>query len=1266
MFHASVAVLPSTSCMYAVLLGFGAWLRGYYGVGLTCGSFAVLLGMAVAAPMFVPMGVAALHPENLGFLRVSALAIGALGAFAGLPTLLDTSYYGTSRPVWAMGNHLLYNFGVGGGAGADLYGTEPWHFYAKNLLLNFNFVAALALPALCLAERQLAIKLLPMYVTLAMFFKMAHKEERFLTMTYPLICLAAAVTADAIISCVEWAVRSCLKAVGMAQALGKAAFIALVLAFWMLSLSRSAALALYFRAPLQLYEGLYYSAADTQGLCVGKEWYRFPSSFFLPELEQLPAGAMSDPMDVFNRFCQLKRMTPVIQRLRSKGSMADMLGAWYLREWNVTSQCLATSCADTVFAALAVSVGPCAKEGLGRNKQDAKLKATNDYVQILYNHGLMQTPAKFQQPSKKRKAPSMPSMPSIIPAAKRQNTQVAPGLASGPLPAGRLKAPRRPANDSQTGKIVEFLKSNRLPQALQTLHDIARAYQCLSLKQVAKFADSLGMRTSEAGCRDFFDAIDALDLAEFPSYAGQKYFGRFARWAVRDFLADAGGAINQAKMLPLPVLERNGCCLQLEACPGSKASQLLLKPSGPIPQHNFQKGDWVLLTCPHTAKPSESTQGWGALCVEAEVVASFSFPEPQLEVKVMGEAVDVTVQKFLRQRVRLDKVANHVTLSRQLEALQRVCNVEPMQQQGSWNPHLIVQAMRKANNNKDAKEPTWVKHLLLCGDSAHAGREPDLAAQEVPGLSPHHPMLLEANESQRKALLEASACQMALIQGPPGTGKTTTALLLVRAWVAARQRPVLCAADSNIAVDNLVDGCAKAQLTVVRVGRPEATRPDLEQYNLLDMVKDTEPKQQYGAQRSILGRADVVCTTCSGADHPLVQHLSFARVLLDEAAQATELATLVPLMKLRPEGCVTLVGDHRQLPPTISNIDIDVEGFGTSLFERLTTQGIRPHLLTVQYRMHPCISTFPSGMFYKGQIRSGVTGAARRPPQGIYWPVPEVPVTFLPVQGRECPEGTSWSNSSEVEAVQAVLDSLLAWDDIQAEEVGIITPYAAQARLLRRRLGCPAPGRRALAARPTGPAAVEVSSVDGFQGREKDVIIVTTVRANAAGNVGFVGDPRRLNVTLTRAKRGLVVVGNLETLSADAAGWYPWLNWAQERGLVAGCEPTLPDAAEACAGLREPFGPWPRGLHEVPPDMNDRNLREASRYSDESECSYLVDLTLTHQSEAPPDAATWDELQCFAFLDAERSRLPWRAFYVPFSGARNQFGRYCLYRKRAP
>lgn len=282
MFHSSVAVLPSSTCMYAVLLGFGAWLRGSWALGLLCGSFAVLMAMAVAVPMFVPMGVAALHPDNLGFVRVVAVALTALVAFALLPSLLDWGYYGTKRPLWAMGNHLLYNFGVGGGgAGADLYGTEPWTFYAKNLVLNFNIVALMAVPSLALTWKRwrLFLALTPMYVTLALFFKMAHKEERFLTMTYPHICLAAAVTLD-------WILQ---RTVGSRSAIATFGALVVVACFWCISLSRNAALYHHFKAPLRIYEDFYYSNSsssfESSSLCIGKEWYRVPSSFFLPEMQ---------------------------------------------------------------------------------------------------------------------------------------------------------------------------------------------------------------------------------------------------------------------------------------------------------------------------------------------------------------------------------------------------------------------------------------------------------------------------------------------------------------------------------------------------------------------------------------------------------------------------------------------------------------------------------------------------------------------------------------------------------------------------------------------------------------------------------------------------------------------------------------------------------------------------------------------------------------------------------------------------------------------
>merc|ERR1719464_581730 len=136
--------------MHAVFLGFAAWMQRKPATALRVGAFAVLLGMPVAAPMFVPMGLAALQPSMLGFVGVIRVAVESLILFAAVPAVIDGWYYGASRPIWATGNHLLYNaLGVGGGgSGADLYGTEPWTFYAKNLALNFNLLAVLAAAAL--------------------------------------------------------------------------------------------------------------------------------------------------------------------------------------------------------------------------------------------------------------------------------------------------------------------------------------------------------------------------------------------------------------------------------------------------------------------------------------------------------------------------------------------------------------------------------------------------------------------------------------------------------------------------------------------------------------------------------------------------------------------------------------------------------------------------------------------------------------------------------------------------------------------------------------------------------------------------------------------------------------------------------------------------------------------------------------------------------------------------------------------------------------
>merc|ERR1719313_1367751 len=142
----------------------------------------------------------------------------------------------------------------------------------------------------------------------------------------------------------------------------------------------------------------------------------------------------------------------------------------------------------------------------------------------------------------------------------------------------------------------------------------------------------------------------------------------------------------------------------------------------------------------------------------------------------------------------------------------------------------------------------------------------------------------------------------------------------------------------------------------------------------------------------------------------MLEDMRFQSVLIDEAAQATELAVIMPLLHLKPNGSAVLVGDHRQLPPTIISVEAQKEGFAMSLFDRLAGRGVEPLLLDVQYRMHPAIATFPSAQFYGGRLRSGVGGMDRRPVKGIPWPEPQVPVAFFPVLTEEEREGSSFTN----------------------------------------------------------------------------------------------------------------------------------------------------------------------------------------------------------------------------------------------------------------
>jgi len=240
-----------------------------------------------------------------------------------------------------------------------------------------------------------------------------------------------------------------------------------------------------------------------------------------------------------------------------------------------------------------------------------------------------------------------------------------------------------------------------------------------------------------------------------------------------------------------------------------------------------------------------------------------------------------------------------------------------------------------------------------------------------------------------------------------------------------------------------------------------------------------------------------------------------------------------------------LIGDQCQLPPTVLSDVAQSENLGESLFTRLVTQGVRPTLLDTQYRMHPFIAEFASAAFYNGKLENGISHLARRPPEGFNWPNGHMPVAFCNlVKSEEKREGSTYTNPIEAEKVLWCLQEVSKNGALEPDQIGIVTPYKGQVNFIKRTIK----ERPSLEKFRRG---LEVESVDGFQGDEKEVIIFCAVRNNQDGKVGFLSDWRRLNVMLTRAKRGLIVIGSRSTLNSDPL-WKEWLLWATARGAIMG------------------------------------------------------------------------------------------------------------------
>ena len=406
-----------------------------------------------------------------------------------------------------------------------------------------------------------------------------------------------------------------------------------------------------------------------------------------------------------------------------------------------------------------------------------------------------------------------------------------------------------------------------------------------------------------------------------------------------------------------------------------------------------------------------------------------------------------------------------------------------------------------------------------------------------------------------------------LVQGPPGTGKTVTSATVVYHFQKATNAKVLVCSPSNVAVDQLCEKLNQAKLNVVRLTAKSrehvaSTVSYLSVHTIADkttMSKEyaelTQLEQQTPAQekrarhlrrqveKRILEEADVVCCTLVGAGDPRLNKMVFETVCIDECTQATECETLIPLVM----GCkrAVLIGDHEQLPPVLMNSRVIQAGLSTSLFERLVKNGFKPLMLQIQYRMHPVLSEFPSNMFYEGHLQNGVSRVQRQAVADFPWPNLDAPMLFYNVNGQEemSGSGLSYLNRTEASIVDKIVTRLLK-SGVTGDQIGIITPYEGQRHYLVTHMNASI-SRNVL-------DLIEIASVDSFQGREKDYIILTCVRSNEKQGIGFLKDPRRLNVAITRSKYGLILVGNCRVLSRHILWYHLIYHFQQQQLLVEG------------------------------------------------------------------------------------------------------------------
>lgn len=419
------------------------------------------------------------------------------------------------------------------------------------------------------------------------------------------------------------------------------------------------------------------------------------------------------------------------------------------------------------------------------------------------------------------------------------------------------------------------------------------------------------------------------------------------------------------------------------------------------------------------------------------------------------------------------------------------------------------------------------------------------------------------NASQEKAVNEVLWVKdVAVVHGPPGTGKTTTLVEAIFETLR-RESQVLVCAQSNMAVDWISEKLVDRGINVLRIGNPTRVNdkmlsftyerrfeahPDYPQlwsirkairelrqqrkhadswHQKMDRLKSRATELELRIRSSLFGEARVIASTLTGAANRVLEGEKYSTLFIDEAAQALEAACWIAIRKA---GRVILAGDHCQLPPTVKSIMALKGGLGKTLMERIVEN--KPEtvtLLKMQYRMNEQIMKFSSEWFYNGMVESAPTVSHR----GILdYDTPMMWIDTAECDGKEEFVGENFGRINRAEAeltlqtLQQYLEKIGKQRILEESiDVGIISPYRAQVQLLRKEL------RKREFFRPYRHL-LTVNTVDGFQGQERDIILISLVRSNDGGDIGFLRDLRRMNVAITRARMKLIILGSSETMTS--------------------------------------------------------------------------------------------------------------------------------------